>query len=452
VKTASIDRDRLASFSEREQQRFVSEHPRSRSLFEEGHRSLLGGVPMNWMSRWAGRFPVFVAEAEGARFTDVDGHEYVDLCLGDTGAMTGHSPPAAVAAVAAAIARGITLMLPTEDALAVGDAMARRFGIPKWQFTLSATDANRFVIRLARHITNRSKVLVFNGCYHGSADETIIGLDGWKVVPRRGSVGPPVDPALTTKVVEFNDLEGLERALGDEDVACVLAEPVMTNIGIIFPDPGYHAALRSLTRDSGTLLVIDETHTICTGPGGYTAEYGLEPDMLTIGKPIGSGVPSGAYGVTDSVAERIGASVSVQDADVGGIGGTLAGNALALAAIRATLTEVLTEDAYARMIPLAERLEAGVQDTIDRYAAPWHVKRLGCRVEYRFQADPPRNGSEAAASEDPLLDEYLHLYCLNRGILLTPFHNMALMSPATTEAAVDRHTEVFAECVEELIG
>lgn len=450
--TRQVDRERLAAHMDREQSRFVADHPRSLELYQKAQTSLLGGVPMNWMTRWAGRFPVFVAEASGAHFTDVDGHDYVDLCLGDTGAMTGHAPGAVIAAVAAAGSRGITFMLPTEDSLYVGEEMARRFGVPKWQFTLSATDANRFAIRLARHITGRSKILVYNGCYHGSVDETIIGLDGGKVIPRQGSVGPPVDPAETTRVVEFNDLPALEAALGDGDVACVLAEPVMTNIGIIFPEPGYHEALREICRETGTLLIIDETHTICTGPGGYTAEYGLEPDVLTIGKPIGSGIPCGAYGVTHEIAERIAAATSLREADVGGVGGTLAGNALSLAAIRATLAAVLTDEAYDRMIPLAERLEAGVQSVIDHHDAPWHVKRLGCRVEYRFQPDPPRNGSEAAASEDPLLDEYLHLYCLNRGILLTPFHNMTLMSPATTAADVDRHTDVFGACVDELIG
>ncbi len=437
---------------EREQTRFVKEHPKSLGLFERAKTALLGGVPMNWMTRWAGRFPVFVAEAQGAGFTDVDGIEYVDLCLGDTGAMTGHAPKAAVDAVSAAAAKGITFMLPTEDSLWVGEEMSRRFGVPLWQFTLSATDANRFAIRLARHITGRDKILVYNGCYHGSVDETVIGLEGGRVVPRRGSIGPPINPSLTTRVVEWNDLLSLEEALGHGDVACVLAEPVMTNIGIIFPDPGYHDALRSLTKDAGTLLMIDETHTICVGPGGYTAENDLEPDVLTIGKPIGSGVPSGAYGVTEEVGERIRGSVNRLDADVGGVGGTLAGNALSLAAIRATLSDVLTDEAYERMIALAERFTSGVQGVIDERHAPWHVKRLGCRVEYRFQADPPRNGSEAAASEDPLLDEFMHLYCLNRGILLTPFHNMALMCPATSKADVDRHTEVFAEAVAELVA
>ena len=449
---ANIDRDRLTQLAAREQERFRRDHPRSAALFRRGQRSLLAGVPMIWMTRWAGSFPIFVDRADGAHFVDVDGHEYVDLCLGDTGAMTGHTPPAAIEAVLGQMRRGVTLMLPTEDAVWVGEELARRFGLPHWQFTLSATDANRFAIRLCRHVTQRPRILVYNGCYHGTVDETVISLDDGRVVPRRGSLGPPVDPAVTTRVVEWNDVPALEDALGKGDVACVLAEPVMTNVGIVHPEPGYHDEVRRLTRDAGTLLVIDETHTICAGPGGYTRAHHLEPDLLTIGKPIGSGVPSGALGCTREVTERILASLVVRDSDVGGIGGTLAGNALSLAAMRATLAEVLTEEAYGRMIPLGERLEQGVRSVIEAHGVHWHVQRLGCRVEYRFRPDPPRNGSEAAASEDPELDELIHLYCLNRGVLLTPFHNMALISPATTEADVDRHTEGLGEAVTELLA
>jgi glutamate-1-semialdehyde 2,1-aminomutase len=449
---SNISRERLAQLAAREQERFRTEHPRSEALFRRGQGSLLAGVPMIWMTRWAGPFPVFVDRADGAHFVDVDGHEYIDLCLGDTGAMTGHTPPPAVEAVREQMARGVTLMLPTEDAVWVGEEMGRRFGLPYWQFTLSATDANRFAIRLCRHITGRPRILVYNGCYHGTVDETVISLESGRVVPRRGSLGPPVDPALTTRVVEWNDPAALADALREGDVACVLAEPVMTNVGIVHPEPGYHDELRRLTCATGTLLVIDETHTICAGPGGFTRTHHLAPDMLTIGKPIGGGVPSGALGCTREVTERILASLVVRDSDVGGIGGTLAGNALCLAAMRATLAEVLTEEAYARMIPLGERLELGVRSVIEAYGAPWHVQRLGGRVEYRFRPSPPRNGSEAAAGEDPELDELIHLYCLNRGVLLTPFHNMALISPATTAADVDRHTEVFGEAVGELLA
>lgn len=446
----TIGHERLAELQAREEARFVEEHPRSRELAERAKAGLFEGVPMHWMRKWPGGFPVFVEEARGARFVDVDGHEYVDFCLGDTGSMTGHGPSPTLRALAEQATRGITLMLPSEDAVWVGEELARRFGLPQWQFALTATDANRFVIRLARHVTGRPKVLVFNWCYHGTVDETFATLVEGEVVPRRGNLGPPVNPRETTKVVEFNDVEALEAALAPGDVACVLAEPALTNVGIVHAEPGFHDALRELTHRTGTLLVIDETHTICCGPGGYTAAEGLEPDALTIGKPIAGGVPAAAYGFTDELAERITASLDLEDVDVGGVGGTLAGNALSLAAIRATLGEVLTADAFERMIPLAERWTAGVEEGIVASGLPWHVTRLGCRAEYLFGPDRPRNGTEAHAAGDFALERYMHLYALNRGILLTPFHNMALMSPATTDADVDRHTEVFRDAVVEL--
>jgi glutamate-1-semialdehyde 2,1-aminomutase len=443
----AIDRGRLAALLEAEESRFVETHPRSRALFERAQKSLLGGVPMNWMVRWAGRFPIFVAEGSGARFSDVDGNRYLDLCLGDTGAMTGHAPAASVEAIASQARRGITFMLPTEDAVRVGEELARRFGLPFWQTTLTATDANRFAIRLARHITRRPRILVFNWCYHGTVDETFATLSGGAVVARHGNLGPPVDPAVTTRVVEFNDVPALEAALAHGDVACVLAEPVMTNIGIVHPEPGFHAALREATRRTGTLLILDETHTICAGPGGYTRAHGLSPDILTIGKPLAGGVPAAVYGLTSEVSDRIRASTSIAEADTGGIGGTLAGNALSLAAMRATLERVLTEEAYARTIPLARRFVDGVEGAIAEFRLPWHVTQLGCRAEYWFRATPPKNGSEAAAAIDPPLDRYMHLAALNRGILMTPFHNMALFCPDTTEADIDRHTQVFRESV-----
>jgi len=447
-----IDRNRLASLHAEEQRRFEASHPKSRALFERAKGSLLQGVPMHWMAKWAGGFPLFVAEGQGAHFTDVDGHRYLDLCLGDTGAMTGHAPPATVAAVKRQAERGFTYMLPGEDHLWVAEELTRRFGLVAWQFAMTATDANRFAIRLARMLTGRPKILVHNWCYHGSVDETFATLTNGVVGPRPGNLGPPVDPALTTRVVEFNDIYELEAALAHGDVACVLAEPAMTNIGIIHPDPGYHDALRQLTRKSGTLLIIDETHTICAGPGGYTAAHGLEPDLLTIGKPIGGGVPGAVYGFSADVVERLQGRIALAECDTGGIGGTLAGNALALAAMRATLEQVLTAESYARTIPLAERFQAGVERVIAEFRLPWIVKRLGCRAEYWFRPVPPRNGSEAAAAADFELDRFMHLFALNRGILLTPFHNMALIAPATTEADIDRHTVIFRESVQALLG
>ena len=449
----TIDRGRLAELTARELAIFEEEHPRSRALFERGRANLLAGVPMPWMTEWAGTFPLFVAEAEGARFRDVDDREYVDLCLGDTGGMTGHSPKAAVEAIAEQAARGITLMLPTEDAVWVGAEMERRFGLPFWQFCLTATDANRFTIRLARAITGRPKILVFNYCYHGSVDETIVSIEGGVAGPRPGTIGPPVDPTETTRVVEFNDPRALEEALAHDDVACVLAEPALTNVGIVLPETGFHDALRELTRRHGTYLVIDETHCICAGPGGATRAWGLEPDFLTIGKPLASGVPAACYGMSAEVAERIDVAMrSLPTTDVGGIGGTLSGNALSLAAMRATLEQILTDEAFDRMIALGERWEDGVRDAIARRRLPWTVQRIGCRAEYWFAATPPRNGGAAAAADDQELARFTHLYALNRGILLTPFHNMALMSPATTEEDVDAHSRVFDEMCGALVA
>ena len=455
---ATFEYGRLKSLTEREQQRFVSDHPKSKALYERSSNSMLGGVPMNWMLKWAGAFPPFVREALGCHVYDVDGNRYIDFCLGDTGAMTGHSPFATVKAIEEQLRRGMSLMLPSENSAWVGEELQVRFGLPYWQFALTATDANRFAIRLARHITGRSKILVFNWCYHGTVDETFVTLqpDGM-LKARRGNIGPPVDPALTTKVVEFNDLDGLQKALDPADVACVLAEPVMTNVGIVHPEPGFHEALRKLTREYATLLILDETHTICAGPGGYTRAQNLEPDFLVFGKPIGGGVPGAAYGFTRAVADYIqdnqkDNNESLEDCDTGGIGGTLAGNALSLAAMRATLTKVLTTEAFGRMIAMAERWAAGVQQVIAELNVPWHVSQLGCRAEYLFSPRPPKNGAEAHAAMDFPLERYLHLYAMNRGILLTPFHNMALMSPQTDASDVDQHTKVFREAVKELVG
>jgi glutamate-1-semialdehyde 2,1-aminomutase len=447
----TVDRTRLADLHAREEARFEETHPRSLELSRRAQASLLAGVPMHWMTEWAGAFPVFVEEASGARFTDVDGNDYVDLCLGDTGAMTGHAPEAAAAAIADQVRHGTTLMLPTEDAIWVGEEMARRFGLPTWQFALTATDANRFTIRLAREATGRPKVLVHNWCYHGSVDETFAVIADGGIESRPHNIGRPVDPSLTTRVVEINDLDGLERELAHGDVACCLFEPALTNIGIVLPDEGYHDAVRELTRRHGTFLVIDETHTLCAGPGGYTRAYGLDPDFLTVGKPLASGLPAAAYGMSEETARRVAAALPAGPVDVGGIGGTLAGNALSLAAMRATLGEVLTDEAFERMIGLGERFEQGVQQTIAGRELPWHVVRLGCRVEYLFRPDPARTGSEAAAGQDDELDPFIHLSLLNRGVLITPFHNMALISPATTADDVDRHTEVFADVVDELV-
>jgi glutamate-1-semialdehyde 2,1-aminomutase len=452
---ASIDRSRTRELQEKEEKRFVEARPKSSALFQRAKKSLLAGVPMNWMVKWAGPFPVFVANAKGAHIKDVDGHQYIDFCLGDTGAMFGHSPKAVTDAVKNHIDNGITTMLPTEDSVWVGEELARRFGLPYWQIVMTATDANRFSIRLAREITGRRKILVFNGCYHGSVDEALIWIRNGKALPGPGNTGPAIDPATTTRVIEFNDVPALEEALSHEDVACVLCEPAMTNIGIVLPQEGYHESLREITKRHGTLLIFDETHTICAGPGGYTREHRLTPDMITIGKPIAGGIPAAAYGISEEVAARIQARVAKTmktNASDSGVGGTLSGNALAIAAMRANLEKVMTDGAYDRMITLAERLANGINEVIESRGLPWHVIRLGARVEYDFRPQPLRNGSEGQAVEDYELDKLMHLMALNRGILLTPFHYMALVSPETTENDVDRYNEVFAECVDMLVG
>jgi glutamate-1-semialdehyde 2,1-aminomutase len=396
-----------------------------------------------------GGFPLYLERAHGATIVDVDGHEYADFCLGDTGAMAGHSPEPTMRAIAQI--EGITTMLPTEDAAWVGAELARRFGLPYWQFALTATDANRWMIRMCRHVTGRPRIAVFSWCYHGSVDEAFVTLDEQGLArAREGLVGPALDPTETTRVAEFNDIGSLERVLEHEDVACLLMEPALTNIGIVLPEPGFLDAVRELCTRHGTLLIIDETHTLSAGPGGCTAAWGLRPDAVTLGKSIGGGVPIGTYGVSAELAERIGGQEDADYEDTGGVGGTLAGNALSLAAARATLGEVLTDEAFERMIALRERFVEGVTGVLAEHSVPWTIVSLGARCEYRFTPDPPRTGAESAAADDPELEEYLHLYLMNRGVLITPFHNMALMSPATTEEQVDRHTEVFGAAVAEL--
>jgi glutamate-1-semialdehyde 2,1-aminomutase len=447
-----LDRSRLPALAARERDTFLRTHPACRAAYAAAAGSLLGGVPMPWMSRWPTPFPIYLERATGAEAVDVDGNVYVDFCLGDSAAMAGHAPAAVQGAVAEQAGLGLARMLPGAGDARVGAELARRFGLPRWQFALSATDANRFALRLAREATGRDKVLVFTHCYHGTVDDTLAGLVDGRTVARTDAVGSVLDPALTSRAVEFNDLAGVEAALDRGDVACVLTEPALTNVGIVLPDPGFLDGLRRLTEDAGALLIIDETHTWCVGPGGYTAAHGLRPDMLTIGKAIGGGVPAAAYGMTAELAERL--ATPRLDANgvprTKGVGGTLAGNALSLAAIGATLAEVLTEPAFARMTETATRFAAGVRAVLDDLDVGWHVTQLGCRVEYQFRASAPRSGGAAAASADRELDRLLHLYLVNRGVLLTPFHAMALMCPGTMDEQVDRHTDVFAQALAEL--
>ncbi len=448
---ASVDRERLRAAHDDERRRFVDDHPASAALAERSAEHLLAGVPMAWMTRWPGAFPLFVDRADGGGLVDVDGRAYVDLCLGDTAAMGGHAVAEVTAAVAARAGTGAATMLPTEDASWVAGELTARFGLPLWQFTVSATDANRIALRLARHVTGRRRVAVFDWCYHGTVDEALVTLDAaGRVVPRAGSLGPAADPATTSAVVPFNDADALAATLAAGDIACVLAEPALTNIGIVLPEPGFLDAVRELTRRAGALLVLDETHTVCAGPGGCTAAWGLDPDVLVIGKAIGGGLPAGAYGLSADLGGRLRADLTAPSVDVSGIGGTLAGNALSVAAMRAALTSTLRAEDFAITVPLAERFTDGVAGEIARRGLAWHVQRLGCRAEYWF-GRPPRDGAAAAAAGDAELEAYMHLFALNRGILLTPFHNMALFAPQHTVADVDRHTAVFASALERIV-
>jgi glutamate-1-semialdehyde 2,1-aminomutase len=447
------DRGRLAALWESEIEVFRAGRPRSAEQWERAVQHMPDGVPMLWMSKWPGPWPVYVEAAAGAHFTCADGIDHVDLCLGDTGAMCGHAPPASVAAIQAQLSRGSTFMLPTEDAAAVAELMSERFRVPVWQFSLSATDANRSLIRYARQVTGRPRILVHDYSYHGTVDEAYATLDEHgAVVSRRGNIGAPVDVAQTTAVVQLNDIDSLERILAVGDIAAMLIEPALTNIGIVLPDPGYHEAVRELCTRYGTILIIDETHTFSAGPGGLIAELGLRPDAVVLGKSIGGGIPAGAYGMTREFAQAVRDSLHLEDIDVGGVGGTLAGNALSLAGIRATLSEVLTPEAFSHMIDRCTEWTAGVQSAIDEFDVPWQVTQLGARAEYSFRPTAPHDGREAADADDFELQQYLHLHALNRGLLMTPFHNMALMCPATSAADVERHTVAFREAVVSLYG
>jgi glutamate-1-semialdehyde 2,1-aminomutase len=446
---AQVNREALSRALAEETITYRNRTPGSLAQYDAADH-LFGRVPMTWMNKWSGGYPIALATAHGNRITDVDGNEYVDFALGDTGAMAGHSPAPTVAAVQERIAvhGGITTMMPSDDAEWVAADLTRRFGLPLWSFTLTATDANRWALRIARMVTGRPKVLAFSYCYHGAVDETFVitGPDG-KPEPRGGNVGPPTPIESTTRVAEFNDLQSVESALAHGDVAVVITEPALTNIGIVLPEPGFLDGLRELCSKYGTLLLIDETHTISAGPGGCTAAWGLQPDIFVIGKSLGGGVPSGAYGLTQEVADAIARHAEADLVDVGGVGGTLAGNVLSTAAMRATLGEVFTDEAFAHMIALSTAFREGVEAAINEFDAPWSVAQLGARVEYRFTSPAPRTGSQSAAAHDDELEEYLHLFMANRGVLMTPFHNMALMCPNTTRADVDLHTALFHQAL-----
>ena len=451
---ANIDRGRLTQLLHAERELYQNRTPKSAQQYAAATH-LFGQVPMTWMNKWSGGYPVYLDTAHGNRIVDIDGNSYIDFALGDTGAMAGHSPQASTQAIAERMITGggITTMLPTADAEWVGAELTRRFGLPLWSFTLTATDANRWAIRLARLATGKSKILVFSYCYHGSVDEifAVPGSHG-EAVARPGNVAPPVPLEMTTRVVEFNDLAAVERELAHGDVAAILTEPALTNIGIVLPEPGFLEGLRSLATKFGALLMIDETHTFSAGPGGMTLRDALQPDIFVIGKSIGAGIPSGAYGLTHEVAQAIMEHKDADIIDVGGVGGTLAGNSVSMAAMRATLEHVLTDEAFVDMIALCDVYTRDVQEILDKYDLPWSISQIGARAEYRFVRPAPTNGTKACEAADDELDEYMHLYMCNRGVLMTPFHNMALMCPDTSIEDVKAHTALFELAVQQLMN
>jgi glutamate-1-semialdehyde 2,1-aminomutase len=447
-----IGGERIETLRAQEAEIYRRARPKTEAALSRGMQGFLGGVPMHWMQDWPMPFPILVEQAQGATITDIDGNRLDDFCLGDTGSMFGHSPAPVVRAIRRQASRGLTYMLPSEDALEIGRLLTEKFGLPRWQIATTATDANRFALRIARAVTGRPNILVFNGCYHGSVDETMVRLGDGRPINRPGLAGEFRDLTQATRIVEFNDLDALDDALRDQTVACVITEPVLTNSCMVLPEPGFHAGLREITRRHGTLLLIDETHTISTGPGGYTRQYGLEPDLFVLGKPIAGGVSASVWGMSDAVAEAWTRYERAKEPGYSGMGTTLSANPLQFAAMRATLEEVMTDENYAHMERLAARLDDGLNDRIAANRLPWDVVRVGARVEFICAPGPLPNGGEAEAAHAPALEAAIHVALVNRGVLIAPFHNMMLLSPATTDAQVDRLVGAFGDIAASLVA
>jgi Glutamate-1-semialdehyde aminotransferase len=445
-----LDPQRLAAFYAREEQRFARARPQTRALLDQGAEPWLAGVPMHWMRDWPSPFPMVVQRAEEARLIDADGIAVDDFCLGDTGSMFGHSPAPVTRAIRRQARRGLTYMLPSKAALRAGALLREVFGPMLWQVTLSATDANRHALRVARAVTGRRKVLVFNGCYHGTLEDTMVALESGRTIARPGLVGQVLDIAAEAICVEFNDLAAVEAALETGEIAAILTEPVLTNSCMVLPEAGFHDGLRTLTRRHGTLLILDETHTQSSARGGYARLHSLSPDLYVIGKCVAGGVPTGLWGMTDEVARRFASYDADRPAGHSGMGTTLSGNPLQFAALEATLAEVMTEANFARMEKGAARLAEGLGRAIARHALPWHVVRVGARVEFICAPGPLKNGAEAALAHAPEVEAALHLGLLNRGCLIAPFHNMMLVSPVTKTRQIDRLIAAFDEILSEL--
>ena len=440
----------ISAMTARETERFIGANPKSKAQAERSS-GWFQGVPFHWMLDWPSPFPIVAAKAEGATLTSIDGQIFDDFCLGDTASMFGHSPPALAAALAKQAGHGLSYMLPTQKGAALADMLTVMFGLPHWQMTTTASEANRAVIRWCRGLTKRHKILIFNGCYHGAVDDVFVDLRDGEAVNRPSLIGQVQDILPTTTVIEFNDVAALETALDQGDIACVLAEPVMTNVGMVQDAQGYLDTLRQLCTETGTLLVFDETHTISSGYGGHSNMHGPKPDIMVVGKSIGGGVPCAVYGFTADVAERMGALNKTRPAGHSGIGTTLSANALSITAMHAMLDQVITREAYAHMLAMADQLVAGLDGIICARGLAWHVSHAGARVEFVCAAKPPVNGSEARAAMNHELEAAIHLYLTNRGILLAPFHNMMLLSPVTKPGQVDRLLQEMGNCVAELL-
>ncbi|WBL33387.1 aspartate aminotransferase family protein [Sinirhodobacter sp. HNIBRBA609] len=436
---------RIAEFAAFEGERYRAARPRTRAALDAGAKGYLGGVPMHWMRDWPQPFPMLVARAKGSVIEDIDGHRIDDFCLGDTGSMFGHSPPPVARAIRAQSGQGLTYMLPTEAALAAGQLLSERFGPMRWQIATTATDANRFALRVARAVTGKTKVLVFNGCYHGTVDDAMVRLHDGQTEARPGLVGQVADLTQLAVAAEFNDLASVEAALAKGDVAAILTEPVMTNSCMVLPAPGFHAGLRELATRYDALLIIDETHTISSGLGGYTRVHGLNPDIFVVGKCVAGGMPTAVWGVSDAVAARFADYDASRPSGHSGMGTTLSANPMQFACLVANLSEVMTPENYARMEAGAARLSAGLTKQVERFAAPWHVVRVGARVEFICAPGPLQNGAEAEGAHKPALEAAIHRGLLNRGCLIAPFHNMMLISPVTTKAQIDRLVAAFAD-------
>jgi glutamate-1-semialdehyde 2,1-aminomutase len=449
---AGIAKDRLEKLAQREAKRYAAARPKAKAALAKGANAYLGGVPLHWMTDWPMPHLPLVARAKGARLTDIDGYEIDDFCLGDTGSMFGHSPAPVAKAIRAQAPRGLTYMLPTEDALEAGRLLQEVFGPFRWQIATTATDANRFAIRVARAITGRPKILVFNGCYHGTVDDVMVELSGSKTQNRQGLMGQVADLTLGATAVEFNDLAAVESALKTGEIAAILTEPVMTNSCMVLPDAGFHDGLRLLSRRYGALLIIDETHTISSGLGGYTAVHSLSPDMFVVGKCVAGGMPTAVWGMTDEIAQRYEEANAARPSGHSGMGTTLSANPMQFACLKATLGEVMTAKNYAHMEKLSERLAHGLAAVVARHKAPWHVVRVGARVEFICAPGPLKNGTEAGHAHQPQVEAALHTALLNRGSLIAPFHNMMLVSPATKKRQVDRLITAFNDVLTELFA